>query len=92
MEERQNRLSSMVWRRLQPYFCGRLTLRNSMSSNFCHVLKFKGLTIRSEGYRDSPKHRKLATDPAGTGLRGDRQAWHRLVGDHVARLKKPNPI
>ena len=39
MEERQSRLSSMVWRRLRPYFCVRLILLNSMFSNFCHVLK-----------------------------------------------------
>ena len=38
MEERQSRLSSMVWRRLRPYFCVRLILLNSMFSNFCHVL------------------------------------------------------
>ena len=41
MEERQSRLSSMVWRRLRPYFCVRLILLNSMFSNFCHVLKQK---------------------------------------------------
>ena len=42
MEERQSRLSSMVWRRLRPYFCVRLILLNSMFSNFCHVLKPEG--------------------------------------------------
>lgn len=41
MEERQSRLSSMVWRRFQQYFCVRLIPQNSMFSNFCHVLKFK---------------------------------------------------
>ena len=39
MEERQSRLSSMVWRRFQQYFCVRLIPQNSMFSNFCHVLK-----------------------------------------------------
>ena len=39
MEERQSRLSSMVWRRLRPYFCVLLIPQNSMFSNFCHVLK-----------------------------------------------------
>ena len=38
MEERQSRLSSMVWRRFQQYFCVRLIPQNSMFSNFCHVL------------------------------------------------------
>ena len=38
MEERQSRLSSMVWRRLRPYFCVLLIPQNSMFSNFCHVL------------------------------------------------------
>ena len=55
MEERQSRLSSMVWRRLRPYFCVRLILLNSMFSNFCHVLKkrynssaYATLTLREE--------------------------------------------
>ena len=39
MEERKSRLSSMVWRRSQQYFCVRLIPQNSMFSNFCHVLK-----------------------------------------------------
>ena len=46
MEERQSRLSSMVWRRLRPYFCVRLILLNSMFSNFCHVLKKLGLNTK----------------------------------------------
>ena len=41
MEERQSRLSSMVWRRFQQYFCVRLIPQNSMFSNFCHVLNFE---------------------------------------------------
>ena len=45
MEERQSRLSSMVWRRLRPYFCVLLIPQNSMFSNFCHVLKNKTLVI-----------------------------------------------
>ncbi len=39
MEERKSRLSSMVWRRFQQYFCVRLIPQNSMFANFCHVLK-----------------------------------------------------
>ena len=39
MEERRSRLSSMAWKRLQPYSYDRLIPQNSMSSNFCHVLK-----------------------------------------------------
>ena len=38
MEERRSRLSSMAWKRLQPYSYDRLIPQNSMSSNFCHVL------------------------------------------------------
>ncbi len=40
-EERQSRLSSMVWRRLRPYFCVLLIPQNSMFSNFCHVLNLQ---------------------------------------------------
>jgi len=45
MEERQSRLSSMVWRRFQQYFCVRLIPQNSMFSNFCHVLNVKTYKI-----------------------------------------------
>ena len=38
MEERQSRLSSMAWKKLNPYFCVRLIHQNSMFSNFCHVV------------------------------------------------------
>lgn len=39
MEERQSPLSSMGWKRLQLYLCVRPISRNSMFSNFCHVVK-----------------------------------------------------
>ena len=39
MEEMLSPLSSMAWKRLQQYSCGRLIPQNSMFSNFCHVLK-----------------------------------------------------
>ena len=38
MEERQSRLSSMVWKRFLPYLCVRLIPQNLMFSNFCHLL------------------------------------------------------
>ena len=46
MEERRSRLSSMAWKRLQPYSCDRLIPQNSMSSNFCHVLNKVRLIIK----------------------------------------------
>ncbi len=39
MEERRSLLSSMAWKRLQPYLCDPPVRPNSMFSNFCHVLK-----------------------------------------------------
>ena len=38
MEERQSRLSSMVWRRLRPYFWSGLYSKFDVFK-FCHVLK-----------------------------------------------------
>jgi len=51
MEERQSRLSSMVWRRFQQYFCVRLIPQNSMFSNFCHVLKNSCFSCQQPGCR-----------------------------------------
>lgn len=53
MEERQSRLSSMVWKRLRPYFCVRQILLNSMFSNFCYVLKQIFLNIWEYGDEDT---------------------------------------
>ena len=69
MEERQSRLSSMVWRRLRPYFCVLLIPQNSMFSNFCHVLKNSDIyvqTSRYEGYGLSIAEARLLGVPVVT--------------------------
>ncbi len=62
MEERQRLLSSMVWRRFQPYFCVLLIPQNSMFSNFCHVV-LKSLPQKSD--MTGGCHKKMRTKNTG---------------------------
>ena len=57
MEERKSRLSSMVWRRFQQYFCVRLIPQNSMFANFCHVLNNYDTLL--EGFKKKEAERQV---------------------------------